>query len=82
MQTFFGNIGIDHTKKNVLKPHVKARFIRYIPEEWDGDFPCMRVEAYECVPRKGNQFYSLFCYPEKFVYKSSLPSQSQYNVGL
>ncbi|XP_066925498.1 uncharacterized protein [Clytia hemisphaerica] len=51
-QVLFGNIDGSTKKLNELKPPVIARYIRFLPKKWEGDLPCMRVEAYECLPRK------------------------------
>lgn len=62
-QTLYGNIDIGHVKTNRLDKPVKARYIRFIPVDWEGDMPCLRVEAYECIPRKGmekERFLNLF----------------------
>ena len=55
-QTLYGNIDIGHVKTNKLDKPVRARYIRFIPVSWKGDLPCLRVEAYECIPRKGIKY--------------------------
>ncbi|XP_028403605.1 uncharacterized protein LOC114526261 isoform X2 [Dendronephthya gigantea] len=57
---FAGNTDNDTVKIKALEPMVIARYIRFIPTDWNfkktspSSYPCMRAEIYECLPVKGS----------------------------
>ena len=51
MQEFDGNIDENSVVYHDLNPSITARYIRFLPVEWEGEIS-MRVELYGCVKGK------------------------------
>ena len=55
MQEFDGNIDQNSVVYHDLNPPITARYIRFLPLEWNDDIS-MRVELYGCVKGKEMAF--------------------------
>ena len=55
MQEFDGNIDENSVVYHDLNPSITARYIRFLPVEWEGEIS-LRVELYGCVKGKENGF--------------------------
>ena len=51
IQEFDGNIDQNSVVYHDLNPSIIARYIRFLPVEWEGEIS-MRVELYGCVKGK------------------------------
>ena len=51
MQEIDGNIDENSVVYHDLNPSITARYIRFLPAEWEGEIS-MRVELYGCVKGK------------------------------
>ena len=55
IQEFDGNIDQNSVVYHDLNPSIIARYIRFLPVEWEGEIS-MRVELYGCVKGKEMAF--------------------------